>query len=82
MRTRPCLQYQIKRCTAPCVGYVSESDYRVDVEHARLFLEGKNQAVIKHLIHKMESASETLEFEKAGRIRDEIALLKNKWHLY
>ena len=45
-RSRPCLQYQIKRCTAPCVGLISESDYQKDVQHTIMFLEGKNQQVM------------------------------------
>lgn len=76
-RSRPCLQYQIKRCSAPCVGYITLEAYKKDVEYARLFLEGKNKAVIEQLIPKMEQASHDLEFEKAARIRDQIALLRN-----
>ncbi len=76
-RSRPCLQYQIKRCTAPCVGYITEEHYRKDVEYARLFLEGRNKKVIEQLIPKMEKASVDLEFEQAARIRDQIALLRN-----
>lgn len=75
-RTRPCLQYQIKRCSAPCVGYISQDHYKKDVDYARLFLEGKNQAVIEQLIAKMEKASADLEFEQAARIRDQIATLR------
>lgn len=75
-RTRPCLQYQIKRCSAPCVGYITTENYRKDVELARLFLEGKNKNVIEALIHQMTEASETKAFEKAARIRDQIALLR------
>jgi excinuclease ABC subunit C len=59
------------------VGYVSENDYQMDVLHAQLFLSGKDQKVIAELIQKMETASEKLEFEKALKIRDEIALLKS-----
>lgn len=75
-RTRPCLQYQIKRCLAPCVGYVTEEDYQREVHLAKLFLEGKNQTVIEQLIQKMTAFSEKLQFEQAGRIRDQIALLR------
>src|SRR3990167_3073559 len=53
-RSRPCLQYQIKRCTAPCVGYVSETDYRQQVESTILFLEGKNDQVIRNFTIRME----------------------------
>lgn len=76
-RTRPCLQYQIKRCSAPCVGYISKEDYARDVKLARLFLEGKNQTVTEQLIHKMEEASQKLLFEQAARIRNQIALLRS-----
>lgn len=53
-RTRPCLQYQIKRCSAPCVGKIDEKTYRLDVDNARLFLEGKNQKVLQSLAERME----------------------------
>jgi len=76
-RTRPCLQYQIKRCTAPCVAYISEEEYKKDVEFARLFLEGKSKSVIEQLIHKMEKASQDLAFEQAARVRDQIGLLRS-----
>lgn len=75
-RSRPCLQYQIKRCSAPCVGLVSEEDYRRDVEDAILFLEGRNARVIDSLAERMESAAEELRFEAAARYRDQIARLK------
>ncbi len=75
-RTRPCLQYQIKRCTAPCVGLISEDDYAEDVGAAIQFLEGKNKAVIDLFVRRMETASENLEFEQAARYRDQITKLK------
>jgi excinuclease ABC subunit C len=75
-RTRPCLQYQIKRCSAPCVGYITSENYRKDVELTRLFLEGKNKNVIEKLIHQMTEASIAKAFEQAARIRDQIALLR------
>jgi excinuclease ABC subunit C len=75
-RTRPCLQYQIKRCSAPCVGYISKEDYQRDVKFARLFLEGKNSMVIEQLIKKMEEASDKQFFEQAANVRDQIALLR------
>jgi excinuclease ABC subunit C len=75
-RSRPCLQYQIKRCTAPCVGYVDEMTYRQDVEHAVQFLEGKSEAVIRDLVVRMEQASERLAFEDAARYRDQITRLR------
>ncbi|TDQ59102.1 excinuclease ABC subunit C [Mesocricetibacter intestinalis] len=72
-RSRPCLQYQIKRCCAPCVpGYVSDEEYAQQVSFARLFLQGKDQQVLDHLIEKMERASAQLNFEEAARIRDQI----------
>ena len=75
-RSRPCLQYQIKRCTAPCVGLVSKAVYAEDVAYTRLFLQAKNQAVIAALAKQMQQASAQLEFEAAGRYRDQIQVLK------
>ena len=75
-RSRPCLQYQIKRCTAPCVGYISEQDYKKDVEHTIMFLEGKNQQVMDDLSRDMEAASQRLDFEQAAAIRDKIVALR------
>lgn len=75
-RTRPCLQYQIHRCTAPCVGYIGREEYARDVESAVKFLEGRNREVIDELVQRMEAASENLEFEKAARYRDQIARLR------
>lgn len=75
-RSRPCLQYQIKRCTAPCVGYISPEEYARDVEHAVMFLEGKSGEVIDRLVAQMEAASEALDFEAAARLRDRIATLR------
>lgn len=76
-RARPCLQYQIKRCSAPCVGYISKEDYARDVNNAKLFLEGKNKAVVEQLIHKMEDLSQKLLFEKAAQVRNQISLLRS-----
>jgi excinuclease ABC subunit C len=75
-RTRPCLQYQIKRCTAPCVDLISEESYRKDVEHTILFLEGKNQQVIDELTEHMQRASVELNFEAAAILRDKIISLR------
>lgn len=75
-RSRPCLQYQIKRCTAPCVDLISEADYQKDVEHTVFFLEGKNQLVMDELSSQMETASTELDFEKAALIRDKIISLR------
>ncbi|MFP1867871.1 excinuclease ABC subunit UvrC [Lonsdalea quercina] len=72
-RSRPCLQYQIGRCLGPCVsGLVSDEEYRQQVEYVRLFLLGKDQQVLTRLIAQMEAASQTLNFEEAARIRDQI----------
>lgn len=75
-RSRPCLQYQIKRCTAPCVDYVSAAEYADDVRLATLFLEGKDSQVIDELVRQMEIASAKLEFERAAQYRDQIASLR------
>lgn len=75
-RTRPCLQYQIKRCTAPCVGLVSKEEYAQQVEHTRLFLEGKNDQLLTTLADQMEKASHSLDFEKAAQYRDQIKHLQ------
>ncbi|PSQ93528.1 MAG: excinuclease ABC subunit C, partial [Proteobacteria bacterium SW_6_67_9] len=71
-RSRPCLQYQIDRCTAPCVGYISREEYQRDVDHARLFLEGQDNRVLASLVERMEAASARQEFEAAARYRDRI----------
>jgi len=74
-RSRPCMLYQIGRCTAPCVGFVSEDDYRRDVEAATLFLQGKASEVVDGLKTEMDAAAAALEFERAARLRDKIARL-------
>lgn len=76
-RSRPCLQYQIERCTAPCVGLVTRQHYQEDVANTVLFLEGKGNQLIEELIEKMERASERLEFEHAAVIRDQIVRLRS-----
>ena len=75
-RSRPCLQYQIGRCTAPCVGLISPADYRNDVRHAEMFLEGRSSAVIDELAGSMEQASAALNFERAAALRDQVAALR------
>jgi len=75
-RSRPCLQHQIERCTAPCVGLVTEGDYGSDVADTVLFLEGRTNQVIEGLVQRMEAASAQLEFEQAARLRDQIATLQ------
>src|SRR5450631_1674408 len=74
-RSRPCMLYQIQRCTGPCVGLVSESDYQQDVSDATLFLQGKANEVVEGLQRQMEEAAATLAFERAARLRDKIARL-------
>lgn len=77
-RSRPCLQYQIKRCLAPCVaGYVTDEEYQQQVDLARLFLQGKDQQVVTYLINKMEQASQALDFEAAARYRDQIQAVRS-----
>jgi len=75
-RTRPCLQYQIGRCSAPCVGLISKEDYRADLDAARRLLKGEDAAVIDYLAGRMGRASEALDFEKAAVIRDHIQSLQ------
>ncbi|MEE3196819.1 MAG: excinuclease ABC subunit UvrC, partial [Pseudomonadota bacterium] len=75
-RNRPCLQYQIQRCTAPCVGLITKEEYQRDVAHAMLFLRGQNQAVTDALVKRMEQASQRQAFERAAQYRDQLAELK------
>ncbi len=75
-RSRPCLQYQIKRCTAPCVNLVSAEDYSADVELTRLYLDGKADKLLKQLEVEMETASAELQFERAAEHRDQISALR------
>lgn len=74
-RSRPCLQYQIKRCTAPCVELVSAEQYAEDVRHTIMFLEGRSSAVIDDLGSRMEAAARRLDYERAAEYRDQIAIL-------
>lgn len=74
-RTRPCLQYQIKRCSGPCAGKITEEDYQEQVTQARDFLSGKSQEVQKRLAVLMEKASQAMEYEKAAMYRDRIRAL-------
>ncbi|MBU3847174.1 MAG: excinuclease ABC subunit UvrC [Candidatus Acinetobacter avistercoris] len=76
-RKRPCLQYQIKRCSAPCVGLISPQDYKDDVDNSIRFLQGDTKELNQELISKMETAAEALEFEKAVFFRDRMALLRD-----
>ncbi len=75
-RSRPCLQYQIGRCTGPCVGLISVADYAENVRHATMFLEGRGGTMMDELLATMERASADLAFERAAQIRDQIAALK------
>ncbi len=76
-RSRPCLQYQIKHCSAPCVQLVSRDEYAYDVHNAELFLEGRSSEVINEMVKRMERASQRQDFELAARYRDQIASLRN-----
>jgi excinuclease ABC subunit C len=71
-RSRPCLLYQIKRCTAPCVGHISKDDYGADVNSALLFLEGKEDELTAELSRKMRAAAEAQQYEIAAQYRDQI----------
>jgi len=75
-RSRPCLQHQINRCTAPCVGLVSEADYSAQVESTSLFLSGKSRELLVRLADDMETAAADLAYEKAAIYRDQIAQLQ------
>ncbi|GAA6133428.1 excinuclease ABC subunit UvrC [Oceaniserpentilla sp. 4NH20-0058] len=75
-RSRPCLQHQIGRCTAPCVGLISKEEYLADILHAQMFLQGKNNDLLVNLNHEMELLSNNLKFEEAARIRDQIQYLR------
>ena len=74
-RERPCILYQIKRCSGPCVGYIKEDDYKQTVEDAIEFVSGKSRKIQKNLSNQMEKASEELDFEKAAILRDRIKSL-------
>ena len=75
-RSRPCLQHQIKRCSAPCVQAITEDAYADDVADAVRLLEGKSEVLVRKLTQRMEAASEALDFERAARYRDQIAALR------
>ncbi|BBP82998.1 UvrABC system protein C [Pseudomonas sp. Pc102] len=75
-RTRPCLQYQIKRCKGPCVDLVEPAEYAEDVRHSVMFLEGRSNALATELSTSMEQASLRLEFERAAELRDQVAILR------
>jgi excinuclease ABC subunit C len=71
-RSRPCLQYQIKRCSAPCVGYISKEDYAETVDQAKAFLSGRSQEIKDDMAARMQEASESLDFERAAALRDRL----------
>jgi excinuclease ABC subunit C len=75
-RTRPCLQHQIQRCSAPCVRLVEPAEYADDVRHAVMFLEGRNQAILAEFKEAMDAASAALDFERAAHLRDQITQLR------
>ncbi len=75
-RSRPCLQYQIKRCSAPCVGLISRQDYAEDVRQARAMVEGRDSSLLEELMEQMEAASTRMEYERAAEYRDRIARLQ------
>lgn len=75
-RSRPCLQYQIGRCKAPCVGYVSPDEYHQDVADTIAFLSGRSQALVEQLVARMEQAAAALVFEHAAQLRDQIGQLR------
>lgn len=75
-RTRPCLQYQIDRCSAPCTAYISKEDYQQSVRDAARFLEGKSQEIIDAIGRRMDAAALNLDFEQAARLRDQIKNLR------
>ncbi|GGY71396.1 UvrABC system protein C [Cellvibrio zantedeschiae] len=76
-RSRPCLQYQIKRCTAPCVELVNKEDYANDLRHTRMFLTGNGQELMTELANQMDEAAQNLAFEKAAQFRDQITFLRS-----
>ena len=76
-RVRPCLQYQIERCSAPCVGLIKKDDYIADINMSMKFLDGKNTEIIDLLIKKMEHASDSQNFESAANFRDQIESLRH-----
>jgi excinuclease ABC subunit C len=73
---RPCLLYHIKRCQAPCVGYISKADYRAQIEQIELFLEGRQEAVARALSNQMQAASAATEYERAAALRDKVKAIE------
>lgn len=75
-RTRPCLLYQIEKCTAPCVAEISKADYNLSYHYAKMFVEGKNKELIDIYVAKMQAASDNMDFEQAALVRDQIKKLQ------
>ncbi len=73
---RPCLLYHIKRCQAPCVGYISKADYRAQIEQIERFLEGRQEVVARELSNQMRAASEATEYERAAALRDKVRAIE------
>jgi len=73
---RPCLLYHIKRCQAPCVGYISKADYRAQIAQIELFLEGRQEVVARELSKQMQAASEATEYERAAALRDKVRAIE------
>ena len=76
-RKKPCIQYQINRCDAPCMDYINKSEYDESLQNAILFLQGKNDTIIKNLTSKMNKHSKSLEYEKASDYRDKISMIRS-----
>src|SRR5690606_31557720 len=76
-RWRPCLQYQIKRCTAPCVGFISPEEYANDLRHTRMFITGNNDRLMQELADQMDAAAREQAYEKAAVYRDQIMALRS-----
>jgi excinuclease ABC subunit C len=76
-RSRPCLQYQIHRCTAPCVAHINKDEYGKDVRHTMMFLQGKNKEITTELADQMEAEAEQQNYEKAAELRDQISALRS-----
>src|SRR5690606_22269934 len=75
-RSRPCLQYQIKRCTAPCVNFITPEDYANDMRHTRMFLTGNSDKLMQELADQMDAAARDMAYEKAAIYRDQIMALR------
>jgi excinuclease ABC subunit C len=73
---RPCLLYHIKRCQAPCVGYIGKTEYRADIEQIERFLEGRQEVVARELTRQMHAASESTEYERAAALRDKVKAIE------